>query len=372
MKINLIGNIFGVDGYSIHTKNLLNCLNNEGIDTRLETNLFQGFEQLCNDVELEAIKKQDNKERINLFIGIPDFWRFYLDKDRKFIGFLVWEGNKIPKYWIKTLLDERVNQIWVPSEHTRKAILNTCIKNDVKKIKNKIYIIPHGVDTEIFKPLEEKKKKEEFVFMVNKGWRGTLTDRGGIQFLIKSFVDEFKPNEKVKLILKINPAYLPTNDLKLLFSKLNLPEETPKIAVCLDTITPKSMNSMYNEADCYVVTQMADAFDLGSAEAMASGIPAIVSYFGGQKEHIHNKEFLIKKGKLKLVEDDINYEGISWFYPDVKEIRKKLRWAFNNKSLIKKEGKKARKFIEQNYTWKKTGSKAKQALGYINKRNVYK
>ena len=363
MKINFIANIIGTDGYSNHGRNLLNALINEGIDTRLETNIIPGTETQLNDKELEAVKKEEDIERINIFIGLPPNWKYYLNENKKFIGFLVWEGDKIPRFWIDILKDKRLNQVWVPSEHTKQAILNTCLNKEIKRqIKNKIRIVSHGVDINIFKE-EKNKTSNKFTFVCNKGWRGTEQDRGGVQFLIKAFCEEFNKEEQVRLILKLNPAYI--NDLLLAegFKKLNLNEDHAEILVNKENLSLKKINNIYNEGDCYVVTQMADAFDLGSAEAMATGIPAIMSYFGGQIEHnIKNNNLIIKKGKKIEVKDDAMYEGINWFEPSVKDIRKKLRWAFNNKKEIKSLGRKSKELIIKRFTWKHSAEKAKHCL----------
>jgi hypothetical protein len=86
-------------------------------------------------------------------------------EDKPLIGFLVWEGDRIPAGWIETLADKRVTQVWVPSCHTYQAITYTisCIeketkttRHDLRNIKDKIKVIPHGVDTNIFYPMEKK------------------------------------------------------------------------------------------------------------------------------------------------------------------------------------------------------------------------
>ena len=78
----------------------------------------------------------------------------------------------------------------------------------LEKIKDKIKIIPHGVDLNLFKPPEEKPKRP-FTFLCSKGWRGGMEDRGGVQYVLKAFSEEFTPKDDVRLIIKLNPAYLP-------------------------------------------------------------------------------------------------------------------------------------------------------------------
>ena len=51
--------------------------------------------------------------------------------------------------------------------------------------KEKIFIIPHGVNFDEFKIIENENKP--FTFLFNKGWRGGTEDRGGFQYLLKAF-----------------------------------------------------------------------------------------------------------------------------------------------------------------------------------------
>jgi glycosyltransferase involved in cell wall biosynthesis len=361
MKLNIICDVFGTTGYALHGRRLANALMDEGVDIRLETNLFSGWEQQCNDNELKAIKKENDRDRIAVMITQPQMWRYGLStKPKKFIGFLVWEGDKIPKYWIPYLLDERVSQIWVPSQHTRHAINETRALCDISsKLMSKVHIIPHGIDKSIFYP--EPKKHDKFTFICNKGWRGTTIDRGGVQFLIKAFTEEFENKENVKLILKLNPAYLPQNvDYVQLIANLKLPKNHAEIALNGDDLSQELLNKMYNDADIYICTQMADGFNMPGLEAMSCGLATIQTNFGGQTDYMTDKNSW--KINYDLIDaTDMNYEGVKWALPDKEDIKKKMRYAFEHQEEVKEKGKQALKDSE-NWTWKQTAKKAIKAL----------
>jgi len=137
-------------GYDIHCKSLVNALYELNPDIKLEVPLPPNWMRFVNDAELNMITKEPRKADVNIAVTQPQFWKLYMDNCDKFVGFLIFEGSSIPKYWIEYLLDERVSQIWVPSKHSKEAILNT---TNNKKIIDKIRIVPHGVDINIFKPI---------------------------------------------------------------------------------------------------------------------------------------------------------------------------------------------------------------------------
>ncbi len=371
IKINIVGNIFGTSGYDSHTRQLANALGELGADVRLDCPKPPQWERYVNDFELNALTKSFNKDYITIGIVTPPFGRLLLgDNPKKYIQYVIWEGDSIPKYWLEYLLDERVDQIWVPSQHTKDAIEKTWderggIKHHRVKpdFFSKIKIVPHGVDLNIFNRNNlDFPRSDKFTFVCNKGWRGGFDDRGGVAYVLKAYCEEFKKNEKVSLLLKLNPSYLNIQQLNQKMEELDLPKYRPDIRINIDNIPLKNLSEIYCQGDVYVCAQRADAFDLGSAEAMACGLPVIVSEFGGQIEHTTEKNSLKIKGKLEYVKGDVQYESIKWLTPDTNDIRKKMRWAFNNGEKIKDMGVDAQKFISENFKWRMSATKALKFL----------
>ena len=141
MEINIVGNIFGIDGYSNHCRQLAGALYELNPDIKLEVPLPPDWMRHVNDAELGMINKPDRKPDVTIAITTPPNWRTAMNESDKFIGYCVWEGDKIPEYWIEYLLDERVSQIWVPSLHTKTAILNSVdnlTEKEAKKLLDKL------------------------------------------------------------------------------------------------------------------------------------------------------------------------------------------------------------------------------------------
>lgn len=360
MKINLVGNLLGTDGYSNHTRQLFNSLYKLNPDIKLDVPLPQDWVKYVNDAELSAITKEFRVPVVTIMIATPPQWRFAMsDGCKKFIGFLVWEGDKIPYYWLEYLMDSRVYQIWVPSQHTKDAILNTD-KGLNEYYADKIKIVPHGVDLSLFKPIEVK-RNTKLCFCCNKGWRGSGWDRGGVQYLIKAFSQEFRKDEDVELLLKLNPAYLHPSQLKQAIDNLKLPEDRAQIKIITDNVPYNKLIELYNMGDIYVCPTRAEAFDLGSAEAMCCGKPIITTNYGGQIEHMSDEDSWFIDYKLEEVKEDVMYEGIQWATPDIEDLRKKMRYCFNHRDEIKEKGKQAIKNIQE-FTWDNSALKAMNHL----------
>lgn len=377
MKINIVGSILGSSGYDSHCKQLAGAIYKINPDIKLDVPLTQDYLNHVNDAELDMIKKSNRIPDVTIAIMTPPQWRIALaDQTKKFVGYCVWEGDKIPKYWIEYLMDPQVDQIWVPSQHTKDAITNTV--NNVLKLKsrlikdvvtcieieekmlNKIKIVPHGVDTDLFIP-KEKEDDGIFRFLCNKGWRGALTDRGGVQYLLKAFTEEFSKGEKIELNLHINPAYIDPASVKQCMDNLKLNENSPPIKVSSSNIPYKNLPALYQSADCYVCATRAESFDLGTAEAMACELPVITTGYGGQIEHMDETCADFINYRLEEVTDNIMYENICWAIPDIKHLQKLMRASFSQGLITKQKGVKARENISD-WTWDNTAKKAIEFL----------
>lgn len=371
IKLNIVSPIFDLCGYSRHGRELVNALDKIGVDVRLETTKPDQWERYVNDAELKMIAKPFDSERISLMIGQPPYWRLEMaKKPKKFFGCCVWEGDKIPKYWIPYLLDDRVSQVWVPSQHTKDAIIKSCAEWSVLtnpnsdehlKILEKIKIVPHGVDLNMFKP-QDKGQSDKFTFVCNKGWRGGMDDRGGVGYVLKAYCEEFNKDENVELAVKLNPAYIHPTVLQAKLDELNLDKNRPPIKVSLSEVPMTEMCEIYNKGDIYVCAQRADGFNLPGLEAMACGLPTIQTDFGGQTDYVdEGNGWLIPVASLAPVQHDIGYEGICWATPNMNELKKLMRYAYTNKAETKEKGQQALKDV-QYWTW---DNSAKKAMNFL-------
>jgi len=359
--INIIGQFFGTSGYSNHTRYLANALS-KLTEVSLQTNLPQGFERLVNDKELEMIKRETDNE-INLIVTHPVFWRVNCGAKRNFV-YLVWEGDTIPKWMIDECMNPEIDKIIVPSEHTRKAMEKGFHEHYDSEdgmswdLRNNVVVIPHGVDLETFYPTGinpvEGRTVVPFTFLMNKGFRN-LEDRGGVQYGIKAYLEEFTESEQVELIVKLNPAYGIPN-IKEMFPCIK-EKGVPKITFITDDYTPKQLNDLYNQADVFLSPTRAEAFNLPCLEAMACGKMCLVTGYGGQCDFVcDGVNGLHVDYKLVNVEHELEYEGIKWATVDINDLKKKLRWCYENKDKVAKFGGQGLK-TSKSLTWNEAAKK---------------
>ena len=363
--INIIGTILGTSGYDIHTRNLARALG-KLTDVRLTMQAGPGWETQVDDKELDMIKKPPVDDEINLIITNPMFWRLNTQSKRNFV-FLVWEGSKIPKCYLEECLNPEIEYIFVPSEHTKQAVINTWDENyeiwinekdeileqsNYNKLKDKIKIISHGVDTSLFYPKDKPKK---CIFVANKGYRN-LEDRGGIQYLLRAYFEEFEQKDNVELLLKINPAYGIPDLNKLIEQTAPRKDNLPLVNIDLQNIPYNKLVNLYNKGTVFVSPTRAEAYNLPCIEAMACRLPVITTSFGGQTDYCSDETGWIIGGELTQVEHEVMYEEVKWLNPDIKQLRNALRDAYMKPEKVLEKGDQALEIARKN-TWDATAKK---------------
>jgi len=181
------------------------------------------------------------------------------------IAYSMFESTKIPKNWQK-ILNREFDAVIVPDEFFVK-VYQDC------GVKIPIFVIPLGMYLDPFitkSYLHTKPQERPFVF----GNLGSFISRKNQAVLIQAFAIAFSNNPKVELIL--NGRYDDNDCLKLI-------QET-KRSLGLDNVTitslPLSWEDYVKELssfDCYVSPSTGEGFSLQPREALALGIPSIVT-----------------------------------------------------------------------------------------------
>jgi glycosyltransferase involved in cell wall biosynthesis len=348
--INLIGDIITPNGYGNHTKGLANALDKiEPI--KLTSQINPGAEKLLNDRELEMLKRKGGD--INLIVTHPLFWRLNLGKRNW--AYCVWEGDKVPDYMIEEMLNPQIEKIIVPSKHTYDAVAKCVIMDN--SILSKLIIVPHGVDLNLFYP---KEKPSKVTFLCNKGWRNN-EDRGGIQYAIKAYFEEFTDKDDVELIIKVNPVYGVPDITKLITELTDKKSGVPKLTFSFDLVPQNKLVEFYNKGNVFLSPTRAEAFNIPCLEAMACGLPVLTTNFGGQTDFVNDENGWLIGGQMTEIKHELEYEGISWLTPSIIELRKVMREIYSNPQLIKQKGLKAIK-TAQEFTWDNSAKKICQLL----------
>ena len=169
-----------------------------------------------------------------------------------------------------------------------------------EKGKNKVIkYIPHGLNNEIFRPIDQNDKElKELKKYLSKGKDYNFTllfnsrniRRKSIADSIlawKLFLDELpeEKREKCNFILHTEPVSEHGTDLGAVVEFL-FPEDDHNIVISNDKFTTEQMNLLYNSVDGVILISSAEGWGLALTESLLTGTPFIANVTGGMQDQM--------------------------------------------------------------------------------------
>ena len=197
--------------------------------------------------------------------------------------------------------------------------------------KNKIRIVPNGVDVEKFKPAgnsEENRRKFGLVDEPCVLFVGNLIPRKGLPFLVEAAKKVVKEKANTKfLIVGDGPIKKQLTDS---IKSANLSGNFLFISDLKDDKLP----AVYSCADVFVLPSIQEGQGIVLLEAQASGIPVVAFDVGGIKEAVQNDEtgLLVERGSIDGLADS-------------------LLKVLGDRGLGEKLGVNGCRFVAENFTW---------------------
>ena len=196
--------------------------------------------------------------------------------------------------------------------------------------KDKILLIPMGVDIKLFSPRNVKfrqYKNQKIILFV-----GRLNEQKGVEYLVKSMPIVNQTIKNAKLLVIGQGDY--RNKMQKLANSLNL-----KNVEFIGSIPHKNLVDYYNLADVFVLPAVASKIGtegqgLVLLEAMACGTAVIGTDTGGIK-------FIVKN----------NENGLLVRERDEKHLAENIVKVLSNNKLKEKLIKNGIKFVKNNYSW---------------------
>ena len=280
---------------------------------------------------------KENKYDINhTHFIIPTGVVSYL-KRRKIPYIITSHGSDVPNYnpdrfglqhkLLKPLWNKIVKNaacITTPTDYLKNLILDNCNYDKIK-------VIPNGINPGEFIP----KKKEKKILVVSR-----LFERKGVQYVIKAMNDI----NDYKLVICGDGPY--KEQLEKQISKLN----NNNIHL-LGYVSDERLKYEYESSSIFVLPSSAESFGIVLLEAMASGCAIITTNATGCPEVVGNAALLVRP---KNSED----------------IRRALIELINNGKLRSELGIRARKRVEEKFTWEKIARSYVEVYKEVVKRRI--
>ena len=351
-------------GYCLHSRSLVKKLVEKKI--KIHYKFIGGCnddEPLADDFLVDDLRNNMGSMKlpqITLSTGLNCF----SNSGKYKIAFTTTEVDGIPRDWVRVL--NEMNEVWTTSEFAKKAFI-------CSGVKPPIFNMREGVDPNYFHPKAkpfENNAKRNFLFISNFAWGR----RKGVDLLFKAFSQEFSYSEDVALVLKVLPSYHAANIKADMANMYHRSDGAPIIV--WDTVLPAYLLSgFYTAGQCLVFPTRGEGFGLPPIEALACGVPAIVTGYSGQMD------YLVKSGcplpGVELIDykiekfdgsDSIYYHGFNWAVPSVKHLRQLMRKVFTNYKEYKQGAMETSKYIRKEWSWDKVSDLVINRLEEIHKK----
>jgi glycosyltransferase involved in cell wall biosynthesis len=219
----------------------------------------------------------------------------------------------------------------------------------------KAAIVPLGVDLAKFNrdipPMELGNDKFKFLSV------GIPHARKGFDLLLRAFADEFKPDEPVALVIKTDKIAKPNYWEVDICKEIAKVQEKPTAQIILISGECANLAPIYMACDVYVSPTRAEGFGLTILEAMACGLPCVVSNFGG---HIDFCENILVTSAISFAPPNCQYHTFQKdskiAEPHVPAIMKVMRQCFE--ARVGKEN-----FNVSSWTWDAAARKLLDIIG---------
>ena len=359
--LNYIGDFRSGFGYGVHTANFYEALKKHYPLIKYE---YEG--QMSQADFYDMVRQRSASvpgKSINMHIGSPVDYQYMQDHLGGItIGFTPVDYDYI--YPIAREVYETIDRIWVPTSWGKKILINNGLS------EKKIDVVPEGFDPEVFFSTERKLDKPYFEFITV----GKLEDRKGLDILVKAFEKAFENEKAVRLHLLIANKFDPNIDYEAFLAACGV-KHREKYILYPDIVSTQTIADLYRSCDADVFTTRSEGWGLPIVDAMASGLPTIVTNYSAQTDYIHQKNayLLDYKEVRNQSKQFLTFSGLphaleyfgNWAEPDSDHLIALFRKIFKYREKARKIGDASAQDMLKNWTWDCAAKKAKLILDNI-------
>ena len=329
---------------------------------------------------------RSEKPDILWFMTDPRFfgWLWEIENEIRplipMVYYHVWDNYPYPKF----------NKVWYDSTDVV-ATISKVTDDIVRTISPDLDVryIPHAVDTDIFKKLDEETVQkfkdmhfeedgDKMIFFWNNR-NARRKQSGSLIFWFKQFLDRVG-HDKATLLMHTDVKDPNGQDLVEIIRELNLTDG--QVRFSQEKLPFEALATLYNVADCTINISDAEGFGLSTLESLSCETPIIVNMTGGLQEQVTDGEEGFGVGLEPSSKAIIGSQEIPWIYEDRlagEHVVDALEKIFNmSKEEREAVGRKGRNHVEKNYnfenfceTWDNTMMDIHETYGSWENRKNY-
>ncbi|MDD2809711.1 FkbM family methyltransferase [Rhodoferax sp.] len=178
--------------------------------------------------------------------------------------------------------------------------------------------------------------------------------RKGIDVLLEAFFARFTGADAVELYIKsfANPH---NNVAELVAQFADKFPDGPRVILDHDELDAQQMHALYASAHAMVLPSRGEGFNMPAAEALAMGLPLVVTGFGGQADFANVQNAYMVPYSFALSGSHLQTEGSFWIEPDRESLVQLLGMVRDDvlaqSARLQQQRLNGAQWVRQQYTW---------------------
>lgn len=248
----------------------------------------------------------------------------------------VCETTRLPAARLRHL--QRADQLWLPTAWSQGLLVRAGLS------AARLRVAPGGVDAGRFRPAPRRQALRAFRFLCVGKWEA----RKGTADLVRTFCRTFRPEEPVELVMHSDNPYAPGLCVRSAVQREMQRAGHPAARIVVsDPVPVERLISLMQGCDAFVLPTRGESWGLPILEAMACGLPCIVTDYGGHRAFADPaNSFLIAVERMCPVEDPAAFargeDWGEWAQPDLDHLAHLLRFVYEHREATRAKGERAR------------------------------
>ncbi|MEW6304181.1 MAG: glycosyltransferase family 29 protein [Verrucomicrobiota bacterium] len=273
-----------------------------------------------------------------------------------------WEYGTLPAEWVNAV--EQADEVWAYSNYVRRVYVDSGVS------PAKVKIVPLGIDPEKFRPDAPPRplntsKRFKFLFV------GGTIHRKGPDVLLQAYLSSFGATDDVCLVIKDfgGQSVYAGQTLGEQIRAAQAQPGAPEILYLDEELADADLPGLYAACDCLVHPYRGEGFGLPVLEAMACGLPVVVTA-GGATDDFATEDLVYRLPAMRVgLGREVGGMKLAhtgwWLEPDGAELKRLMHAVFNDPVAARERGRRASETVRREWTWARSAAVAEQRLNEL-------